>query len=451
MGSQASINPITAIIAVCLAVVVFILPRKYLLVPVMLTACFLPADQRFMLDELDFPVIRVIVIALAVRLLVRGEIAPLRMNVFDKLFIAWMVAGTVVYILQWLTIGAVIYKCGRWVEVGGLYWVFRQTIRSWNDIGFAFVVLAVCALGLLPFAVYESATGSNPFAVLGRVHTVVREGEYRCQASFPHSIIFGLFWAVNVPMFAAFVTRGWCRTLFALAIAASVFMVFATASSTPLGTLMAAVFVLAMYKGRHYTRSVGWTVVAMLTALHLIMSKPVWHLLARVRFISGSTGYHRYHLIDQAMRRLNEWILLGCRSTAHWGYGLFDVTNQYIAEGVLGGLVTLVLFVVMIYKASKVFLVGSLNPAARKYCLLYWCLFATMMAHCVAFLGVSYFGQISILWYMVLATAAFFYDQEAAVKAPAVAAARPRREAGVDRGQGEPAGAARWPTEERLA
>ena len=417
MESQASINPVTAIIAVCLVVVCFVVPRKYLLVPVILTACFLPADQRFMLGELDFPIIRVMIIALALRLWVRGEIISVQWNGFDKVFIAWMAAGTIAYVLLWLTPGAVIYKCGRWLEVVGLYWVFRQTVRSWNDIGFAFVVLAICALLLTPFAAYESATGNNPFRALGRVHTVVRQGEYRCQASFPHSIIFGLFWAVNVPMFVAFVVRGWCRILFAAATAASVFMIFITASSTPLGALIAGALLLALYTWRQYTRSAIWALVVMLTALHLIMNRPVWHLLSRIRLISGSTGYHRFHLIDQAVRHFGEWVVLGTRSTAHWGYGLFDVTNQYIAEGTMGGLATLILFVVMVYRASKIFLAGSLNPGAQVYRLIYWGLFVTMMAHCVSFLGVSYFGQISILWYMILAVAALFYDQDAAAKA----------------------------------
>ncbi len=416
MDSQTSINPITAIIAAILVVVCFVVPRKYVLVPVLLTACFLPADQRFMVGELDFPIIRVMIVTLAARLWLRDEMVGLEWNGFDKVFIAWMAVGTVAYIAQWLTPGAVIYKCGRWLEIVGLYWVFRQTVRSWSDIGFAFVVLAICALLLTPLAAYESATGNNPFRVLGRVHTVVRQGEYRCQASFPHSIIFGLFWAVNVPMFLAFVKRGWCRTLFAAATVVSVFMVFVTVSSTPLGVLLVGVFVPALYTWRQHTRSALWGLAAMLTVLHLVMSQPVWHLFARIRFISGSTGYHRFHLIDQAVRHFGEWVLLGTRTTADWGYGLFDVTNQYVSEGVMGGVATLILFLVMVYKASKVFLAGSLNPSAGAYGLVYWCLFVTMMAHCVAFLGVSYFGQISILWYMVLAIAALFHEPTFAAK-----------------------------------
>jgi len=50
----------------------------------------------------------------------------------------------------------------------------------------------------------EWSTGSNPFAFLGNTITNVREGRIRCQASFPHAIMLGLFWANMVPLFAGF-------------------------------------------------------------------------------------------------------------------------------------------------------------------------------------------------------------------------------------------------------
>ena len=56
------------------------------------------------------------------------------------------------------------------------------------------------------------------------------------------------------------------------------------------------------------------------------------------RHYRGSTGWHWFYLIDQAIRRVGEWWLIGTRSTGHWGMGLQDVTNQYILEGVWGGM-----------------------------------------------------------------------------------------------------------------
>jgi hypothetical protein len=83
------------------------------------------------------------------------------------------------------------------------------------------------------------------------------------------------------------------------------------------------------------------------------MKAPVWFLLARLTVVGGSTGYHRAYLIDRAIANFGEWFLVGVPSTSHWGWGLQDVTNQFIVEGTRGGLLTLVLFVAVIVYCFK--------------------------------------------------------------------------------------------------
>jgi hypothetical protein len=304
-------------------------------------------------------------------------------------------------------------------------------VRSWADMRVAYVVLAVCAIVMAPFVGYELATGTNVFRVLGSVQTVVRLGEYRCQAAFPHSIIMGLFWAVNIPGFVGFAWSGRHRVLFAAATVAGVFMVFSTASSTPVLTLVAAGGLLVVYKWRHWTRIAAWGMVAALVGLHIVMKAPVWHLISRINVVGGSTGHHRYRLIDAAISHFPEWALLGCRSTAHWGWGMQDVTNQYVLEGVTGGIVTLGLFLAIVYLSARSYFRGASGRSHRDGRFLSWCLFATILTHCVAFFGVSYFGQITFLWYMLLASAARFYAPGCAFQV--------RRCASVKSTDGEPA------------
>jgi hypothetical protein len=142
------------------------------------------------------------------------------------------------------------------------------------------------------------------------------------------------------------------------------------------------------------------------------MQAPVWHLISRIGVVGGSTGWHRFNLIDQAINHFGEWLFLGCRSTAHWGRGLTDITNQYILEGVRGGFVTLALFLVMIYMALRTLLSLSLQHQEHKQQFLIWCLLVTILGHCVSFFGVSYFGQIMMWWYMTLAAVSFLYDDK---------------------------------------
>jgi hypothetical protein len=222
--------------------------------------------------------------------------------------------------------------------------------------------------------------------------------------------MLGLFWATLVPLFIGFALQDKSKLLLWSAVAASAFIAVATASSTPILTLLFVIIILCGYRWRGYTACAGWGLFASLVALHIVMRAPVWHLISRIGVVGGSTGWHRFNLIDKAIRHFGEWMFLGCRSTAHWGRGLSDITNQYILEGVRGGFVTLALFLVVIYMSLRILLRLSLQRQGHEQQFLTWCLIVTILGHCVAFLGVSYFGQIMMWWYMTLAVVGFLYE-----------------------------------------
>jgi len=377
-----------------------VVPKKYFLLPFILAACFIPADQRVIISGLDFTPLRILVLVGFFRTILRAERLTFKWNRFDKLVLAWAICGAVIYLIQWADMRALIYKCGVLFDIIGLYWLFRINISSWSDIRLAIKIFAVCSLALAVLVGLEWATGKNPFAVLGRVETVVREGRYRCQASFPHAIMLGLFWATLVPLFIGFAGQDKSKLLLWSAVAACAFIAAATASSTPILTLLIVLIMLCGYGWREYTACAGWGLFASLVALHIVMKAPVWHLISRIGVVGGSTGWHRFILIDQAINHFGEWLFLGCRSTAHWGLGLSDITNQYVLEGVVGGFGTLALFLVMIYMALRILLHLSIQHQQPKQRFLAWCLFVAILGHCVAFLGVSYFGQIMIILYL---------------------------------------------------
>lgn len=410
-GGQATITGLTAIITIFLSLILVSVPRKYILLPLVVAACWVPADQRVVVFQLDFHVLQVLVLAAMTRLWVAGEIIPIRWNRLDHLVLAWAVVQTIAYVAQWMSLGAMIYMSGRLLEWLGLYWIFRQSVRSWNDLRFAYTVLAVCALAMAPFVALEWVSGANPFTALGRVTTFVREGNFRCQATFPHAIMMGLFWGTLVPLFVGFAKQRRNAWLFWGAVAASTFMVWGTASSTPVLTLVAVAALLLAFPWRSQTRMAAWGVVAILIVLQLVMKAPVWHLLARVGVVSGSTGWHRYYLVNQAIQYFPEWVLLGTRDTSHWGLGLEDVTNQFILEGVRGGFATLVLFCIILFVAARTMVRLSLHPREKGESYLAWCVFVTIISHCVSFFGVSYFGQIAMPWWLLLASAAHAHDR----------------------------------------
>jgi hypothetical protein len=402
MAETEMINKATIVITVLLSLMAILVPRKYILLPYIIGACFVPTDQRIIIMGLDFTVLRILVAAGVARIFVRNENVMIHWNKFDYLVFMWVICGAFVYSIQWMTGRAIINRCGVLFDVIGLYWLFRKTVRSWDDVKTAINFYAICIIALAPFVAMEWMSGDNPFGALGRVTTLIRDEEYRCQAAFPHSIMLGLFCAILMPLFVGFARMGKTRILYVLATAALLFIIAATRSSTPILTFAAVIFLLCMYGFRKFAYAAGWAFLVTIVGLHILMNKPVWHLFARINVLGSSTGWHRFNIIDQAIKHFSQWAILGCKDTNSWGWGLGDVTNQFVLEGVRGGFVTLFLFILMLSVGLKNILNICLHERQRAKRFMLWSIFVMMLAHCISFLGSSYFGQITMLYYMSL-------------------------------------------------
>ena len=144
----------------------------------------------------------------------------------------------------------------------------------------------------------------------------------------------------------------------------------------------------------------------------ITMKAPVWYLFAKLSDFSGhGTGWHRARLLEVAFGiRFHEWWLLGTKFTYHWmPYGLAeyktktDVTNQYLSEGIDGGIFLMALFIMVIVSCFKA--IGRAlqrnekAPFARK--ILFWAIGVTLFGHAISFMSVPYFDQ-SIIWYFLL-------------------------------------------------
>lgn len=406
------INKTTIIITALLVMAVLSSPKKYLLLPFIIGACFVPTDQRVIIFSLNFTVLRILVLAGIIRIMIRGENINIHWNRFDILVFTWVICGAFIYCIQWMNLKAMINRSGLLFDVIGLYWIFRKTVRTWDDIKSAVNYYAVCIIALAPFVAIEWASGDNPFEALGRVTTLVRDQRYRCQAAFPHSIMLGLFCASLIPLFAGLAGFKKNISFYILAIAAVIFIIAATASSTPILTMGAIIVLLFMYNFRKYVSSAGWLFLILVIGLHITMNKPVWHLFARINVLGGSTGWHRFNIIDQAIKHLSQWAILGCKSTGSWGWGLGDITNQFVLEGVRGGLITLFLFILMLFTGINRILKLCISESDKAKRFMLWSIFVMILAHCISFLGVSYFGQITMLYYMSLSMVGLLIELE---------------------------------------
>ncbi|MBL7106273.1 MAG: hypothetical protein ISS77_01530 [Phycisphaerae bacterium] len=358
---------------------------------------------------LDFTVLRILILAGILRMTLAPEPVKTRFNKFDKILVAWVLCGSAIYILQHAEFSAVINRSGYLFDALGMYWLFRLHIKSWDDIHMAVKIFAACAIFLALLVAVERLRGENPFTYLGRVITAERLGKYRCQAAFPHAIMLGLFWATLVPLFAAFVRFEKSKLLYFAGIISSIFMIFCTASSTPVLVLIGLALFLAVYKYRIYGKLIFLCSCFVALGLHIVMNHSVWHLITYVNIVGGSTGWHRYYLIEQAANHFSEWAVFGTQQTSHWGMGLADITNQYVLEGVRGGFITLIIFAYLLFTAVKSVGGYSLRPLKTKYKWFGWCLCVSLLGHCMSFVGVAYFGQIMFLLYLTFAMVGFVY------------------------------------------
>jgi len=185
-----------------------------------------------------------------------------------------------------------------------------------------------------------------------------------------------------------------------------------SASSGPVMTLLFGFIGMMMWFFRHWMREIRWALVILIGSAHYAMKAPVWYSISRISDILGGTGWHRANLIDQAIKHFKEWWLFGSTYTAHWmAYSLpsdpdmADITNQYILEGVNGGLVTMLLFIGIIVACFKKLgaaqQVAVDHPLGKGFSL--WCFGSALFAHAVTFMSVSYFDQTIVTWFLLIA------------------------------------------------
>jgi hypothetical protein len=168
-----------------------------------------------------------------------------------------------------------------------------------------------------------------------------------------------------------------------------------------------------MWRWRQSLRSLRWIALLSYLALHLVRERPAYYLMARIDLTGGSTGWHRARLIEVAFEQLGEWWLAGTDYTRHWmatGVGWSqaqtDIVNHYIFMGVVGGLPLMFRFIAVLVIGFS-FVGRSLQRPAhqgrRDWQFMVWALGASLFAHCVTFISVSYFDQSFVLFYLVLA------------------------------------------------
>jgi len=433
--NSSMIHPIVLIAMILAIILTLVLPRRFIVVPFVLVTFLAPYSEQLYVLGVHLFVPRILIVVALTRLLLTNPNSPQSrfaggLNTVDTVFVLWLIFRATSFIILFRgDSGAIIYEGGFIWDMLGAYLVLRMLIQNEDDMVRIVKVFAVIAFICGLTMVNEKLRDQNVFGYLGgRLIPDVREGAIRAEGPFAHPILAGTFGVTLVPLFW-WLWHSKKSKVFAISgFIGSTLMMLTCASSTPLFGYLACFIGLAFWPFRNRMRLFRWGVALALVALHLVMKAPVWFLIARVDLIAGNSGYHRAELIDQCIRHFSDWWLIGTTASGTWGFDMWDLSNQFVAEAETGGLFTFICFVLIISRSFS--RIGSARKIAEnqkdtKQEWFMWFLGISLFAHIVSYFGISYFDNVKIYWCAFLAivaaaTAPILATQKVEVEVPQI-------------------------------
>ena len=409
------LNPLVAVLILIAGIVICFARRDKALIAFLAASILIPMDQVLLIGSLHFPMLRILILFGMLRLLTRRTHSPKNflsggINKIDVAVILFALFTAINGALLFQETAALVFQLGVLYTTLGVYFVMRLLIWEEEDVQRMIRVLAWLASGIAAVMIYERATGFNPYALLEGARASVyasvmqREDRFRAMGCFAHPILAGTFGAIVLPLFVGLWWKSKRhRVIAGVGLVSATIITLASNSSTPMLGYIAGVAALCLWPFRHRMRQIRWAVVGVLVSLHLAMKAPVWHLISRIDLAGGSSSYHRYQLVDSCIRHFSDWWLIGVKTTGGWGWDMWDTANQYVSIADTSGLAPLLLFLATIVFAFQC--LGRARKCApeRNRELFLWGLGSALFANVVAFFGISYFDQTSVVWYALLA------------------------------------------------
>lgn len=405
-------HPAVAIVMVLGIILILLLPRKYVIVPFLCFAFLIPLGQMLVFGGLHLFLFRILLIFGCVRmfwmkLFAHTKLFGGRPEVLDTVFILWAIFRASAFLILFSFQSSALVNQGAFLlDVFGAYFFLRYLIQDDEDILRTVKALAGITIVMGACMLNEKLRSQNVFGYLGGfpITPLIRDGAIRARGTFSHPILAGCFGAVVLPLFYWLWQSAKAKGLAIAAIIGSCCIVFSSASSTPLTALAGGILAVCFWPMRKHMRLFRWGIALALVSLHLVMKAPVWFLIARVDLTGASSGYHRAMLVDTFIRHFTDWWLVGTNMNDTWGFDMWDLSNQFVAEGITGGLATFVCFITLIaISFKKIGLARKALEGDRNQEWFFWFLGAAMFANIMAYFGTSYYDHSQVSWFALLA------------------------------------------------
>jgi hypothetical protein len=407
-------NPLAILFLLVAAPAMWIVPRKFAPVPLMACACYMTLGQGIELGPVSLPIMRMLMAVGLLRVIVKGERIEGGLVKIDKIVIAlaaWLLFAS--FFHNGRDSSGPVYISGLLFNLLLMYFLTRVWTRNPEELEDLIKIIAILLVPVAISMIVEKLTARNAFSVLGGINETVlaREGKLRAQGPFKHPILAGTVGATCIPLFVGILPK--YKNVAMVGIASGLAMVIASASSGPVMSLAASLFALGCWKLRHHMRLVVCSAIAAYLVLMMVMNRPPYYLIAEIDISGGSTGWHRAFLIEQTFNYLHEWWLFGTDFTRHWmpyqgianSENHTDVTNYYIAFGIMGGLpaMCLMIYALLISLRWVTELQTRSEGSPRRLEFMIWAFGAGMFAHAATSISVSYFDQSMLFFWLNLA------------------------------------------------
>jgi hypothetical protein len=393
------------------AMLVVALPRRLAVLPILASAAWMTGGQMIDIAGATFTIPRVLVAIGVLRLLMRGEQLAGGFRALDLAMFTW--AAVLLGTSAFHTSDAWLFRSGIiWTELG-CYLLFRAWLTSAEDVLRTFRMTGLLLLPVAILMLLEKSSGYNIFGLLGGVseYSPVREGHVRATGPFAHPILAG---SVGAACFAAGCAQWlYSRRAALLTAVVGLAIVFASTSSGPVMMVLFFAAAIAVWPARWHMGMVRVMIALGIGGLAAVMKDPVYFLMARIDISGGSQGYYRAQLIRSSIEHLDEWWFAGTDHTRHWmSSGIHandrhaDITNHFLAMGVMGGLVLVALLVLILCIAFRDVGRGLRTEpqGATPQAILKWCCGAMLFSFLANFFTISMFDQSIMFFYLLLAS-----------------------------------------------
>ena len=406
-------NPVYLSLSAMLFIAQLVLPRKFAFLPLVFAACHMGSEE--IIPQLT--VARTLIIAGLARAMISGFfVGPGRCKL-DQVFYVFsffLVLSTVGHTADEYFPSPFQARCGLVLNAFGAYLYARSYIP---DIAAFLRYVRWLPLMLLPLAalmVVQKATERSLYSVIGvgSDSAAIREDKIRAQGSFKHPILAGCSGATALPL-AVLLWYQRKRALSALAIAVTMTITLASASSGPLAAVAVSFASILLWRWRHHLKSFLWLALCLGIFYTVVKGRGPWYIMSSLDLVGGSTGWHRAKLMDQGWTYLSDWWLFGTDYTRHWmssgtrwNPNMVDLTNYYLHLGVTAGLSAMLSLIAMIVVGFRLLWLRmkELRQASSIDERVLWSAGASLAAHALAFVAISYFDQMYIFFYVLLGT-----------------------------------------------